>query len=61
MIEGKLWYDEQKDCWYLIMEDNRKIDVSNFIYEFSDLNSFFDEESLVGEGEYFKVELTTSM
>lgn len=56
MLEGKLYYDEQKDYWYLIDKAERKFNVSEIVYGLASLGHF-DDESWVGEGEYFKVTL----
>lgn len=58
MIEGKLYYDEEKDYWYIIKEDDsRVIVVSELIYGLSNHGSNFDDELYIGEGEHFKLTL----
>ena len=56
MLEGNLYYNEEKDYWYLIDSEGYKYDVSNLIYALSALGHF-DDESYTGEGEMFKVTL----
>lgn len=56
MLEGKLYYHEKEDYWYLIDANNEKFNVSQLIYGLASLGHF-DDESWVGEGEHFKVTL----
>jgi len=57
LIEGKLYYSELEDYWYIIREDESIINVSELIYGLSNHSAHFDDELYIGEGEHFKVTL----
>lgn|GEM_PF-3412958 len=54
MLEGRLYYDDSQDYWYLIDMNGEKLDISEIIYSLVESKKF-DDKSWHGEGEHFKL------